>query len=337
MADAAAETRTAERVVAPLTLGPGTLVTARSYLIDRMVPDCEIVALPAKEVAGGTLSSTLGPGRCAGRARRRRWPLGAAPAPVRAEGVAFDMRHHDPSNWAHVLTNHLPLLFRLAADWDLAPAELTPILPGDAPEHARAALRLFGLEPLATDGAVEGTVLDYRMDPWTGLRPARADWVRETAPAPQPGTSAPLPERVFLARRDTRAVANMAEVEALLGPLGFVTTYPEDLPAADQVRLFRDAREIVAVHGAGLAPLLYRPAGSRLERLVEILPCGHMTDVYRVMAQQVGCAWIGVRGRLKPGYVDPAYDLGAGFTRFSLDAFEVDPEALRRAYEWSGT
>jgi len=35
---------------------PATLVTARSYLIDRHVPACEIIALPQQEVAGGQFS-----------------------------------------------------------------------------------------------------------------------------------------------------------------------------------------------------------------------------------------------------------------------------------------
>ena len=36
---------------------PGTLITARSCLIDRMVPDCEIIALPEREMPGGEITS----------------------------------------------------------------------------------------------------------------------------------------------------------------------------------------------------------------------------------------------------------------------------------------
>ena len=63
------------------------------------------------------------------------------------------------------------------------------------------------------------------------------------------------------------------------------------------------------------------------------MPCGHMTDVYRVMAGQLGCGWIGVRGRIKPEYVRPAYELGAVFKEFSLDSFEVDLAALGLAFD----
>ena len=56
-----------------------------------------------------------------------------------------------------------------------------------------------------------------------------------------------------------------------------------------------------------------------------------MTDFFRLMAQQVGVPWIGVRGRLKPGYVAPAYQEHRVFKQFSLDNFEVDPVSLDRA------
>ena len=58
-----------------------------------------------------------------------------------------------------------------------------------------------------------------------------------------------------------------------------------------------------------------------------------MTDVYRGMSQQVGCAWIGVRGRIKPEYIRPAYVLDTPFTRYSLDNFEVDPASLDLALD----
>ena len=132
-------------------------------------------------------------------------------------------------------------------------------------------------------------------------------------------------------RKDTRRLSNQPEIEALLTGCGYVTVYPETLDAAGQFALFHNAEEIVAVHGAGIAPLLYRQPDSRLRRLVEILPCGHMTDVYRVMSAQTGSSWIGVRGRIKPKYVEPAYQTGSTFTRYSLESFEADPVALSYA------
>jgi hypothetical protein len=56
-----------------------------------------------------------------------------------------------------------------------------------------------------------------------------------------------------------------------------------------------------------------------------------MTDVYRAMAHQVGCSWIGVRGKIKPEHVEPAYRLGEPFLAFSLQSFEVDPASVEIA------
>ena len=254
--------------------------------------------------------------------------------------MLFDLRHHDPQNWAHFLNNHLPIVFRLCAETGIGRDEALLVTPEATPGYLHGAAALFGLELMPTDGPVEGEGIAFEMTPWTAIRTVRAEWVRAVA-ATEPGVGsatgqgAPLPRRPFLARRDTRVIANMAEVEAVLSPRGYATVYPEDLSPADQLRLFREAEAMVAVHGAGLAPLLYVPPGGRLRQLVEILPVGHMTDVYRVMAGQVGVGWTGVRGRIKPAYVEAAYRLGERFDAFSLDAFEVDPVALERALDYA--
>jgi capsular polysaccharide biosynthesis protein len=324
--------------------GPARLVTARSYMIDRLVPDCEIVALPEKEVAGGRISFRRGPvtlpaippkGRLA-RARSRLKPPPMRHAPG---GVLFDLRHHDPQNWAHFLNNHLPIVLRLCAETGVGWSEALLVTPEATPGYLHGGAALFGLELLATDGAVKGEGVVFEVTPWTAVRSARAGWVRVPAVAAAvdaaTGKGPPLPLRPFLARRDTRVIANMAKVEACLAPHGYTTVYAEDLSPADQMRLFREAEAMVAVHGAALAPLLYVPPDGRLRQLVEILPVGHMTDVYRVMAEQVGVGWTGVRGRIKPEYVEASYRIGMPFKRFSLDSFEVDVVALARALDFA--
>ena len=333
--------------IPPYRTGPARLVAAPSYFIDRFVPDCEIVALPAKEVAGGRVRLARGPLRSEPPAPRGRvgGPLarlgGKRPGTRRVDGrVFFDFRLRDPENWAHFLNNHLPLFFAmsdtLGLDWDQA----VLVLPGAMPGYLKAAAGLFGIEVIATDDAVEGEGVRFSSEPWTGVRAIRAEWARlprvaaaaDRVIAAAARDGAPLPARAFVSRKTTRAIENAAEVETWLSSRGFETVYPEDLSAADQMRLFREAEEIVAIHGAALAPLLYRPEGGRLRRLVEILPVGHMSDVYRVMAEQVGCAWIGVRGRIKPAHVEPAYRFDKPFKAFSLDSFTVDVASLDRAF-----
>lgn len=335
-----------EIVLPPWRAEPAWLWTARSYMIDRFVPDCEIVALPAKEVAGGVLrfrrsKAALPPLRPKGRLAQARARLRPSGPHRVADRVLFDLRHHDPQNWAHFLNNHLPIVFRLCEETGVSWNEALLVTPEAMPSYLRGAATFFGFELLPTDGAVEGEAVTFEMTPWTAIRAVRAEWVRAPAVARAvasrvgEGEGGALPRRPFLARRDTRVIVNMDAVEGLLAPRGYVTIYAEDLSPADQMRLFREAEAMVAVHGAGLAPLLYVPPEGRLRQLVEILPVGHMTDVYRVMAGQVGIGWVGVRGRLKPAYIEPAYRLGRRFDAFSLDGFEVDVVALERALDFA--
>lgn len=323
--------------VAPFRMHPGTLITARSFMIDRAVPDCEIIALPGREAPGGEIPfgrvDRMAPpdqrggwrGLLKGRGRQKSVPL--------AGGLGMDCRIVGPENWSHFLNLHAPLAFELARRLGLAPAELTLVLPARTPGFVRTAAGHLGFRTQCTDGPVEGPGIAFQLSRNITI-PDRRTWLEAAGVIdrlPDYGNVTPLPRQVFLARRKQRAITNQPEIEALLRPLGFVTIYPEDLPVADQFRLFNTAERIVAIHGAGLAPLLYRHPDSPLTHLVEILPCGHMTDFYRLMAQQVGCSWMGVRGRLKPEYIRPAYQAQNVFKQFSLDNFEVDPVSLERA------
>ena len=323
-------------------VGPGQLITARSYMIDRFVPDCEIISLPEKTVAGGKLQFRRGkvslpavaPKGRAARLRHSMWPK----AHQHIDGkILFDLRHHGPDNWAHFLNNHLPIVFRLCEEASIGWGDVLLVTPADIPAYIRAGAAVFGFETLPTDAAVSGEGIAFEMTPWTAIRTERAAWVRRpgileairTAPSSGPA----LPQRAFLARRDTRVIANMHDIEPCLAARGYETIYVEDLSAAGPLRRVQDATEIVAVHGAALAPLLYVPPEGPLQHLTEILPVGHMTDVYRVMAHQVGISWIGVRGKIKPDYVTASYRLGDAFKDFSLDSFEVDVVALEQSLD----
>ena len=330
-----------ELVIPSRTISPGTLVTARSFLIDRVLPDCEIVALPEKAMKGGVLTWEVGPLVARPEKENRLKKLISAPQVDHApEGRwLYDMRPNSPSNWAHFLNNHLPMFFAVADAAGLDPAEALLVLPKDIPGYIREAARLFGLETHLSDAVVEGHGVTTEVRPWGALRSGRKAWMDLPAPraalaailAEAPAT--PLPKKVFLTRSKTRTLQNFPEIEPVLAARGFETVLPESLSPADQIRLFLGAEEMVAIHGAGLAPLLFCTPEQGPKRLIEILPCGHMTNVYRAIAEHTGCRWIGVRGRLKPEYVAPAYQLDKTFVQYSLDSFEVDPVSLERAFE----
>lgn len=76
------------------------------------------------------------------------------------------------------------------------------------------------------------------------------------------------PERVYLARKIHRhshhVLVNHAQIEDLARSRGFRVCYPEDLSFADQVRLVRNARFILAPEGSALFLMSWARAGARL-------------------------------------------------------------------------
>lgn len=332
-----------EQIINPYRVDPAWLIGASSYLVDRIVPACERIRLTAKEVPGGVLSIGRGTLPLEERSRRFLNSFGRlkSTSTTPPHGNVIDLRRNSPSNWAHFLNNHVPILLVTSQALDIDPAEILAVLPAHTPRYIHAAADMLGLTILTTDNALVGDGILYDAKPWTGIRPARVEWVqtsfiRGVVQKIKKQSKSQMPDRVFLSRRKTRAPVNEGEIITMLEPLGFVTIYPEDLSPADQMLLFQKAEIIVAIHGAGLAPLLYAAPDGRLRQIVEILHAGHMTDVYRVMAQQVGVNWIGVRGRLKPEYIRPAYDFSQKFRAYSLDNFEVDLAALDLAFEMVG-
>ena len=317
------------------------IVTARSYFIDRIKPDCEVITLSEDAVAGGEVRLSLGPVET-GAVKRGRF---SRLTPTRRDSLPedrliLDLRRSGPDNWAHFLNNHLPYVFWAAETAKIDLERFVLLLPEDIPKHSQAAAAFFGLEVKLTDAIVTGRgytqenkqrkAVSEVITEWAHLPVAEAALAAGLAAAP---ASNALPKKVFLARRKTRVLTNEAEIETVLTDFGFTKVYAEDYSVADQMRLFREAEALVAIHGAGLGPLLYCAPGQGPEIMIELLSPGHMTNVYRAIADAVGTRWIGVRGRLKPEYVKQAYAFDAPFRAFSLDDFEVDPASIERSFE----
>jgi capsular polysaccharide biosynthesis protein len=134
-----------------------------------------------------------------------------------------------------------------------------------------------------------------------------------------------------VARRGTRALLNQPEIEALLHPQGYTTVYPEDLSVDQEIRYFIDAEEIVAIHGAGLAPLIYRAPDTPPSMLLEILPVGHITNFYRAMIADLNGRWAGARGYIEADQVAEIYRLEQPYMMHSLRNFRVDPKSVEAA------
>ena len=91
--------------------------------------------------------------------------------------------------------------------------------------------------------------------------------------------------RICILRRELRAVANQAELDAVLAPLGFVNYRLEEMSVEAQIRLFANAEWVVAPHGAGLSNLVYAPPGCRV---IELMPECEMRPFFWQIGVKMG-------------------------------------------------
>ncbi|RZI46943.1 glycosyltransferase family 61 protein [Candidatus Finniella inopinata] len=93
-------------------------------------------------------------------------------------------------------------------------------------------------------------------------------------------------EKIFISRQKAayRRVINEDQIFSLFEPLGFKRYNLEDLKFSEQIQLFRNAKVIVAFHGAGLTNLVFSQPGARI---VEIFQ-EHEDDSYCYLSQTLG-------------------------------------------------
>ncbi len=131
---------------------------------------------------------------------------------------------------------------------------------------------------------------------------------RAMAGRPAPGPA----RRIFIKRRGTRAVANQAAMDDVLGKHHFETILLDDLTLTRRIELFRQAEMVVATHGAGMENMLFCAAGTKV---LELSP----ECQYRPFLNQL-CGKLGLSHALLPcatddggfdgGLTVPPYRLG---------------------------
>jgi hypothetical protein len=78
----------------------------------------------------------------------------------------------------------------------------------------------------------------------------------------------PGADRIYISRRGTsRPLPEEEQVEQALRERGFAILRLEEMPWLDQIRAFQHARTIIAPHGAGLANLVFTPAGATVTEI----------------------------------------------------------------------
>lgn len=284
--------------IASTTMSSSWLIGPRSHLLDRFSVDCEQIFLPEREMPGGEVTFGLEQTQDPDPLSRTK---GLVSRQISTDKYIFDARRGSPENWAHLLDDLLPLMLFLCDRLDIPVNKVLFVIPPKTPAYILKVLAELGIEALQSNLRPRGMWMRATVTPYRSLRAIRAQWaaapLARAMMTPLIAQGSPdQPRRIFVSRRKTRALENEAEIEACLTSRGYETVYPEDLSVPDQLRLFRDAEDIVAIHGAGLAPMIYAQPGGRLRQLVEILPCGHMTDNFRGLPMRWGSPGSGCGG-----------------------------------------
>jgi hypothetical protein len=326
--------------VEPYRYSATWLIGAATHAIDRFEADVERIFQPSRDHVGGTIHFSLskepeiiGPIKGGGRKARLKNIVIPPQAIDLKERIIFDCRRDNYFNWSH----HVNFFLTVAlAAHSRVNAPITVVLPGRMPKIAFDLYKQFGFDVVSTDGVVRGRNFGWQVSHGQVIASYRPQLIapfmsqhdNDSAVFP----SFDLPRRVFISRRGARSLSNEEEIEKLLSDRGFTKLYAEDLSVPQQFALFRQADQVVGIHGAGLAPLEYRSPSKPGFRLIELAPVGIVTRWFGIMCEQVGGKYIAVRGRVKPEYIRGLY-AEEFFEEYCNDNFEIDPKSLRVALE----
>jgi hypothetical protein len=200
-----------------------------------------------------------------GGARRADGPVMAVPK------FTYDCPPRKLYNFGHWLLDYMP---QIAALSTIAP-DAVFLLPDPCKEFQRTTLGLLGIERdqlVPWDGSPIhcGRLLVFESDGRTGGgRPLSALMeVRRVLASRAEDVPVRPWRRVYFSRRDARAdrrwVTNEPDVEGLFQGRGFEIVSVASHPLEGLARIFREARVVAGVNGAGLAHILFSPAGAHV-------------------------------------------------------------------------
>lgn len=236
------------------------------------------------------------------------------------DGHVYDARWETDGNIAHILAYIAAPL--LAARQTLG--KITVILRANASVMGKKAFALLGFPTHCTDKHVSGKLV-LAPDGTSGKYEAHipALYGEVTWEGYRPDT----PDRVFISRKGDRALINEAEVEAVLREHGFSKYYFEDIPISEQWSVSRNARAIVAIHGAAVASALFN---RQRAKLLELFHPGYIVDIYRNMINVLGGSWAAVTGQM-PENIITELDVKRNGRAFAALPAKIDVESLRKA------
>ncbi|MEM9810342.1 MAG: glycosyltransferase family 61 protein [Pseudomonadota bacterium] len=324
---------------------PGLLVGPTTWFADRIRPRVEFIIVPPLPHPAASASLTFSPEVRAPSVNRKplwkRHRLPLAPVTLDPRVLWLDARPRNPLNWSHALNQILPLAIKARSELEARGIDrpMGLITQPTLSATSESIFRYFGFEIAKHHNPIEAPKILFEQTSKRVCRELGTIWMQmeQEKVAAFARSVGETPKKVFINRRGTRTISNNDAIEALLHARGFQTVFPEDLSAEEQFALFRNAEEVVAIHGAGLAPLIFRENDAPKLRLIEIFTPGHVVFFYNTIVREKNVDHIGVRGiperEMLPDAFDRAMDHQRFAKRFSLKAFAVDPAALEAALD----
>lgn len=254
----------------------------------------------------------------------------------------FDARFDTYKNIAHILDNvATPVLFarKVLREYLQKEVNIHVILDGRGAKHtlSKEIYSLLGIPTICTDSDVLGevvTVSDHRI---FSVKPQLFNF-------DFPGYKKSSFEKVFIPRRGNRRLINNDEINSFLTKRGFQTCYLEDFSLAEQWSILRDAKIVVAVHGAAVSNLIFNrlsleenASSSSGVKVVEIMSPGWIHSGFRDLINAIDGRWCSVRGQITPDVIS-TIDFSAR-TPDSLkspfkDPFRADCQTIQMALDY---
>lgn len=242
----------------------------------------------------------------------------------------FDARYETDKNIAHILKNIAPGLL-VAKHIPPNLPNITVILNANATRMAKKVYKLLGFQVLCTDKNVTGTIISAP----TGKDGLYAClYPKLFGGLAFEGYQEATPKRVFISRKGkSRNLINEAEVGQALSKYGFKKIYYEDITLSEQWSISKNAKVVVAVHGAAIASLGFN---CNSVKLVELFHPGYVTKAYRRMICAIGGSWCAVTGKIPPNLIGKLDYKQKSGRYFALSSFEINLQSLYRALEHLG-
>lgn len=209
----------------------------------------------------------------------------ALPAPQRVSGLAISMNNCSSHNFFHWLTEVAP---RAIAAAQIAPLSTMKLIVDHQFVYQREILQLLGTTPSQwiqphCQLHLQPNHLLWCNEPTSALLRAFASTIRKQIPR-----RSDLPKKIYISRKKAshRKLVNEAEVEQCLHDQGFRTFDFESLPIRSQIEMVASADEIVSLHGAALAHLIFAAPKTKV---IELFPENRQNfDLYPRFSRMMG-------------------------------------------------